>query len=47
VATRGYSTHTAHGVVGRWASGRTQLAWHDMVELGPQRHGARRGGSGR
>jgi hypothetical protein len=32
--------------VGRWASGRTQLAWCGMAELGPQRHGAQRGGSG-
>jgi hypothetical protein len=31
--------------VGHWASGRTQLAWCGMVELRPQRHGARRGGS--
>jgi hypothetical protein len=36
----GYSTRMVHGAVGRWASGRTLLAWCGMVELGPQHHGA-------
>jgi hypothetical protein len=31
--------------VWHWASDRMQLAWRGFVELGPQRHGARRGGS--
>jgi hypothetical protein len=33
-------------VVWHWASGRMQLAWRGVVELGPQCHGARQGGLG-